>query len=172
MNNIFKKRFTVSRTISALQNLVGGGRLSQRKNRPGSIRMMDGFTLIELLVVIAIIAVIMSVGVANLITAQKQARDAARKEILNNIQSAFEQTYAATTLYPVDESDIETAFDDGVIPVDPKNSDDYVLSWNMAPDEYCVCAKLESGIGNADLATTSQCNWNQEGEYYCIQNKQ
>ena len=131
-----------------------------------------GFTLIELLVVIAIIAVIMSVGVANLITAQKQARDAARREIIGNIQSAFEQNYAATQAYPTDASEIDATFDDGVAPSDPKNSNDYVLTWNVAFDEYCVCAKLESGGGNADLATTSQCNWNQEGEYYCIQNKQ
>lgn len=132
-----------------------------------------GFTLIELLVVIAIIAIITSIGVANLITAQKQARDAARREIIGNIQSAFEQTYAATQAYPLDESEIDASFDDGVAPSDPKDSLEYTITWNTNASEYCVCAKLESGNGNADSAGTStQCNWNQGGEYYCIQNKQ
>jgi prepilin-type N-terminal cleavage/methylation domain-containing protein len=132
-----------------------------------------GFTLIELLVVIAIIAVITSVGVANLITAQKQARDAARKEILGNIQSAFEQNYAATQAYPVGDAEIAASFDDGVAPTDPKDSSEYVLTWNTVADEYCVCAKLESGAGNADTPdVATQCNWSDGGEYYCIQNKQ
>ncbi len=132
-----------------------------------------GFTLIELLVVIAIIAIITSIGVANLITAQKQARNAARREIMGNIQVAFEQNYATSTSYPVGESEINASFDDGIAPLDPKNSGEYIISWNTTQTEYCVCAKLESGQGNADDAGGSTvCNWNSTGEYYCIQNKQ
>ncbi len=143
------------------------------KNSPGFIRMMDGFTLIELLVVIAIIAIITSVGVANLITAQKQARDSARREILGNIQSAFEQNYAATQLYPVGTTEINASFDDGVAPSDPKDSTEFTITWNTLATEYCVCAKLESGSGNADTpGVSTQCNWNNGGEYYCVQNKQ
>lgn len=135
--------------------------------------LKKGFTLIELLVVIAIIAIITSIGVANLITAQKQARDAARREIIGNIQSAFEQNYAATGAYPVGTTEINASFDDGVAPSDPKDSLEYTITWNTTVSEYCVCAKLESGGGNADTAGVStQCNWNSAGEYYCIQNKQ
>jgi general secretion pathway protein G len=132
-----------------------------------------GFTLIELLVVIAIISVITSIGVANLITAQKQARDAARREILGNAQSAFEQYYAANGNYPLTEDDIDASFDNGVAPIDPKDSAEYVIEWNTSQSEYCVCATLESGSGNADTPESStQCNWNDGGAYYCIQNKQ
>jgi general secretion pathway protein G len=138
-----------------------------------TLSLPKGFTLIELLVVIAIIAIITSIGVANLITAQKQARDAARREIMGNTQSAFEQYYAANTSYPVGTTEINSAFDDGVAPSDPKDSTEFTITWNTAIDEYCVCAKLESGNGNADTAGVStQCNWNNGGEYYCIQNKQ
>lgn len=88
-----KKGFTVSRLISAVKNLVGGGRLSQRKNRPGSIRMMDGFTLIELMIAITIISVMASFG----FSAYSSARDrqiglAATEQILTFLQS--NQSYA------------------------------------------------------------------------------
>lgn len=136
-------------------------------------KFKKGFTLIELLVVIAIISIITSIGVANLITAQKQARDAARREIIGNIQSAFEQNYSATGTYPVGTSEINASFDDGIAPSDPKDSTEFTLTWNTAVNEYCVCAKLESGNGNADTAgVATECNWNTSGEYYCIQNKQ
>lgn len=131
-----------------------------------------GFTLIELLVVIAIIAIITSIGVANLITAQKQARDAARREMIGNTQSAFEQYYSANQVYPTDQTEASSAFDNGAVPTDPKNSGDYLIDWNLSSSEYCICAKLESGNGNADQASSTQCTWNSGGDYYCIQNKQ
>lgn len=129
-----------------------------------------GFTLIELLVAIAIIAIITSIGVANLLTAQKQARDAARREIIGNVQSAFEQYYAEYGEYPAGVEG--TAFESGSIPVDPKNSGSYVLSWAVAADNYCVCATLESGSGNASAPSGTTCNWSSTDVYYCGQNKQ
>lgn len=132
--------------------------------------LKSGFTLIELLVAIAIVAIITSIGVANLLTAQKQARDAARQEIIGNVQSAFEQYYAEFGAYPVGNED--AAFEGGVRPLDPKNSGDSILSWNVAADEYCVCAKLESGTGNASAPSGTSCNWDSTDEYYCGQNKQ
>lgn len=133
--------------------------------------LKKGFTLIELLVVIAIIAIITSIGVANLLTAQKQARDAARKTIINNVQGAFEQYYSETGAYPVGNEDV--AFESGVAPVDPKNSDQYVITWNIAADEYCVCVTLESAAGNAnDPGASTTCDWSPTGTSYCGQNKQ
>lgn len=135
------------------------------------INIKKGFTLIELLVAIAIIAIITSIGIANLLTAQKQARDAARREIINNVQSAFEQYYAETSTYPVDDEGL--AFESGIKPTDPKNSGSYVISWNVADTTYCVCATLESSIGNADAPSgPASCNWSSSGTYYCAQNKQ
>lgn len=135
------------------------------------INLAHGFTLIELLVVIAIIAIITSIGIANLITAQKQARDSARKEIIGNIQSAFEQFYAETGAYPLSGAE-GSAFENGVAPADPKNNSEYTLSWNLATDEYCVCAKLENGTGNAQIPTGTTCTWSASDVYYCAQNKQ
>ncbi len=84
-----KKGFTVSRTISALQNLVGGGRLSQRKNRPGSISMMDGFTLIELMIAITIISVMVSLGLSAYGKArERQIGVSAGETIISILQSA------------------------------------------------------------------------------------
>lgn len=132
--------------------------------------MKKGFTLTELLVVIAIIAIITSIGIASLITAQKQARDSARREIINNVQTAFEQYYAENTAYPVGV--VATAFENGIAPVDPKNSGAYVINYQVASDTYCVCATLESSLGNANDAVTSTCSWSATGTSYCGQNKQ
>ena len=60
-----------------------------------------GFTLIELLVVISIIAILVGFGTARYITAEKGARDTARKSDLNQYRIALEN-YASSnnSLYP------------------------------------------------------------------------
>lgn len=135
-------------------------------------KIKKGFTLIELLVVIAIIGIVMSIGVANLITAQKQARDANRRQIIHNIQTAFEQFYAGTGSYP-DSTSIGAAFDNGSAPTDPKNSGAYIINYSgTSSSAYCVCATLEGGGGNASGASGTSCTWVEDGDYYCAQNKQ
>lgn len=135
-------------------------------------KVKNGFTLIELLVVIAIIGIVMSIGVANLITAQKQARDASRRQIIHNIQTAFEQYYAGTGTYP-DSSSVGSAFDNGSAPTDPKDSGEYTIDYsNVSSTAYCICATLEGGGGNASGATGTSCTWVDGGDYYCAQNKQ
>jgi prepilin-type N-terminal cleavage/methylation domain-containing protein len=130
-------------------------------------RFKKGFTLIELLVVVSIIGVLASVAVANFITAQKQARDASRKQIITNIQSAFEQYYAQTGEYP--SSSPDEAFENGELPVDPKNENPYVINWEVSDSQYCVCATLETGAGNA---SNDSCAWSDTGSYFCGINKQ
>lgn len=127
-----------------------------------------GFTLIELLVVIAIIAIITSIGVANLITAQKQARDSARREIIGNVQSAFEQYFAEFSAYPL--ASPGSAFESGTIPVDPKNSSPYTINWVVNANDYCVCANMEMGNGNSSNQTCT--SWSDTGTYYCAKNRQ
>ena len=130
-----------------------------------------GFTLIELLVVIAIIGIVMSIGVANFVTAQKQARDSSRQQIIHNIQTAFEQYYASNSSYP--SSDPSLAFDNNTLPTDPKNSDEYVINYNFIDaDSYCVCATLEAAVGNASAPSSSACSWSTSGTNYCAENKQ
>lgn len=136
------------------------------------IMIKKGFTLVELLVVIAIISIITSVGVANLITAQKQARNTARREIINNVQSAFEQYYAEVGEYPSGGSE-GLAFEGGIAPSDPKDSGEFIIDYsNITDSEYCVCATLEDSVGNATTPITSACSWSPTGTYYCAQNKQ
>ena len=129
-----------------------------------------GFTLIELLVVIAIIAIITSIGTANLITAQKQARDSARREIIGNVQNAFEQYYAEFGVYPVGPSE-GAAFETNTKPKDPKDPTTTITWGTTASDEYCVCASMEMGNGNS---TNAACAWSEASTsmYYCAKNRQ
>lgn len=59
-----------------------------------------GFTLIELLVVIAIIGILSSVVLASLSAARSKSRDARRVADLDQIRSALEIYYDASTTYP------------------------------------------------------------------------
>lgn len=97
---MIKKGFTISRIISALQDLVGGGRLSQQKNRPGFIRMMNGFTLIELLIVITIIGVLTALITTNLQGARSRARDTRRKSDLRAIEQSLRLYYNDAKQFP------------------------------------------------------------------------
>ena len=82
-----------------------------------------GFTLIELLIAVSIIAILVSIGTASFLRAQKQARDSQRKSDLGELRSALEQFYGDNNRSPIDN-------DDGQIqcgnPLSP-------LSWNENP---------------------------------------
>ncbi len=131
--------------------------------------MKKGFTLIELLVVISIIGVLVAVATANLITAQKQARDTRRFSDMQGAQTAFESYYAANQEYPDTDPERSSAFDSGVLPLDPKSVS---YSWLSDLDSYCLCATLESKPGNASGSSTDGCTWSDLGPYFCVQNRQ
>ncbi|MFH2019727.1 MAG: type II secretion system protein [bacterium] len=135
-----------------------------------------GFTLIELLVVIAILGILLSIISVNLVTAQKQARDARRLQDLESIQTSFESYFAETGTYPTLSPDTRTeAFEGGVIPSDPKNIGDFQYDWEQTEtDAYCICAALETRTGNSSaVSTSSTCNtWDTTGTFFCIQSKQ
>lgn len=134
-------------------------------------KIKSAFTLIELLVVITIIAIIASIGVANLMIAQKQARDSARREIISNIQSAYEQYFAEYGLYPVAPGE-GAAFESGTKPKDPRDPSTSLTWGTSSSATYCICATLELSSGNANAPAGSTCNWADSGNYYCAQNKQ
>lgn len=128
-----------------------------------------GFTLIELLIVITIIAIITSIGAASMITAQKQARDSARREIISNVQSAYEQYFAETGTYPY--LNPSAAFENSTVPKDPKDTGVYTINWSsITTDTYCVCATMELSYGNA--ANQACTTWSDTGAYYCAKNRQ
>ena len=127
-----------------------------------------GFSLIELLVVISIIAIITSIAVANFITAQRQARDSARKEIITNAQTALEQYYAEYSAYP--SLDHTLAFSSGTLPTDPKNTPPYQINWTINAQDYCICATMENSTGNS--AVQNCTSWADSQAYYCAINKQ
>lgn len=131
-------------------------------------KIRSGFTLIELLVVISIIGILVVIATANMITAQKQARDSRRMEDMQSIQSAFETYYAINTAYPID-GQIDTAFDSTIRPEDPKGT---TYSWLTDADSYCVCATMESKPGNASGSSADSCTWATGGTYFCVQNRQ
>jgi len=137
------------------------------------INLKKGFTLIELLVVISILGILISVISVNLVTAQKQARDARRLEDLTNIQTAFESYFVEYGSYPVASptNNIANAFDGGIIPTDPKSTSSYIWTYTSTA-AYCVCASLETATGNASVPASTTCTWNSSGTYLCIQNKQ
>jgi len=62
--------------------------------------MKKGFTLIELIVVIAIIAVMIAIAVPNLLSARERARDASKKQELNEMKTAIRLFYNDFQYYP------------------------------------------------------------------------
>ena len=137
------------------------------------LSLWKGFTLIELLVVMAILGILISVITINFITAQKQARDARRKEDVSMSQSALEQHYAVYGAYP-DAGSVEDAFESGTVPTDPKSGDGYDYIWNVTPTAYCVCAVMEKQVGNAATPSGTSCNWNMgtDATHLCAQSQQ
>jgi prepilin-type N-terminal cleavage/methylation domain-containing protein len=60
------------------------------------------FSLIELLVVISIIAVLLAVALPNFLSARERARDARRKQEVNEMKSALRLYYSDHQTYPAD----------------------------------------------------------------------
>lgn len=132
-----------------------------------------GFTLLELLVVISIIGILMAFGVVAYSTAQQKSRDAKRIADIKAMQNGFEQyasahsgLYAACATMKAD-----TSIFPGGAPVDPKTELDYDCEANLTNATYCICATLDTTIGNA---TDSDCTGlgTANSAYYCLTNLQ
>ena len=141
------------------------------KNCQIFINRQSGFTLMELLVVISIIGVLIGVVSFAFSTAQRQGRNARRRQDIKESQNAFEQYFAEFGAYPT-VATIDDAFQ-STRPTDPKNSGGYVYNWTYVDaNGYCVCAVLEDETGNADAPGSTTCTLNSAGTNFCAQSQQ
>lgn len=126
-----------------------------------------GFTLLELLIVISIIAILIGLSSVSYSTAQKKSRNSKRRGDIKAVQTAFEQYNSINSGYIANCTTMSTSLPLG-LPIDPKNISPYVYAYSC-PDtiSYCVCADLETEIGNSD---TSSCTYTGVGTktYYCL----
>jgi prepilin-type N-terminal cleavage/methylation domain-containing protein len=133
-----------------------------------------GFTLLEILVVISIIGILVALSATAFSVAQKKSRDARRQGDLKQMQTAFEQYYATpenNSSYTNCNAMSTDSFPGGSRPVDPKTNVAYACQGDA--DEYCACALLESGTGNAtDTAGSTTCSFGTPGDYFCVSNLQ
>ena len=120
-----------------------------------------GFTLVELLVVISIIAILITIGLSSLSTAQKKERDAKRKSDIKEIQNALEQYYSiCSSRYPTPAGSFYTSIVCTspsiavmpTIPSDPRGATPYYcptpVATNCAGTAYTVCAGMEAETSN------------------------
>lgn len=137
----------------------------------------NAFTLLEILVVISIIGILVVLGTAAYSTAQKKGRDARRKADIKALQNGFEQYYSKNGAYPLD---VGAANDPAIfpagVPKDPKNTGTSFYDISLSADAFCVCALLESSVGNASelpAPSTTSCVYSETGgDYYCLSNLQ
>ncbi|MCC6711196.1 MAG: type II secretion system protein [Candidatus Pacebacteria bacterium] len=138
-----------------------------------------GFSLLELLVVISIMGILIALGTVAFSTVQKKGRDSRRRADIKAMQDAFEQYRADNTGY--EACTTMASYDSGSgpimpggLPTDPKNADTYIYNTSDGCDAtgYCICAAMEGGIGNAEAATGTSCNFSSSGSYYCLTNLQ
>ncbi|PIR59683.1 MAG: hypothetical protein COU68_04370 [Candidatus Pacebacteria bacterium CG10_big_fil_rev_8_21_14_0_10_45_6] len=135
-------------------------------------KFRTGFTLIELLVVISIIGILSAIGLTAFTNAQKKARDAKRIGDMKAYQSTYEQYYATTGGSSYSTCGNMNVDFPGGVPSDPKSSNPaYAPECNTS--NYCVCATLESELGNSELGTTDCLGlYGTPSGFFCVQNLQ
>lgn len=135
-------------------------------------KTQKGFTLLELLVVIGIIGLLASILVVNLTSARRRARDTKRVADIRNLQTASEDYYGKNGKYPTLISDLVTAGNIPIWPLDPLtpsgtvctgNSDNcywyayYTPAGALGPQSYSLGASLEDS-GSQLLNQSRNCN--------------
>ena len=140
-----------------------------KKNSLLKTKRQRGFTLLELLVVVSIISILLALGVVAFSTAQRKSRDAKRQGDIKAMQDGFEQFYAVEGSYD-GACAAGSEYFPGGLPVDPKDQTAYAC--DDGEDDYCVCATLETGGGNATSVSCDDYGSTSDGDYYCLTNLQ
>lgn len=134
-----------------------------------------GFSLVELMVVISVIAVLMAVITVSFTTAQRKGRDTVRREDIGTIQKALEQYFVTNGNYPTGSgcSAVTSTADflPAGMPTDPRPTANYTITCDATGSTYCICAGLETEVGNSD---TNACAFDTSGDEdnYCLINQQ
>lgn len=133
-----------------------------------------GFSLLELLVVISIIGILIALGAVAYSTAQRKGRDAKRRADIKAYQDGFEQYHADNGDYGTCALMSTTTYFPGGAPVESKpNHGAYVCAAPSGSYEYCVCALLETGGGNAtSMACADYGPPSSDKDCYCLTNLQ
>lgn len=125
----------------------------------------NGFTLIELLVVIFIISVLTGIILPNMMSARERARDAKRKQDLEEIKTALRLYYNDNQAYPTGTIPSGEFGTDGEymksVPTDPVNSGNHVYSYSQTDsgDGFLLEATLEN-VGDGDISRSqAQCGY-------------
>lgn len=137
--------------------------------------MKNGFTLIELLVGIVILGILGSFTFANVFNGLPKARDAQRKNDLEQLQTALQLYYQDNNEYPA-LTKCESTTDDcwstllvknntnqsryiKIIPKDPiNNSDHHYYYCSSATDKYTLVANLENVQDKEKTSDTEDCS--------------
>ena len=98
--------------------------------------MKKGFSLIELLVVIAIMAVLTAIALPNFLSARERARDAKRKQEMNEMKNALRLYYNDYQMYPI-------AASGGIGKLN------YISGCGLEGNAMCPCTSVEQNAGFA-----------------------
>ena len=122
-----------------------------------SFKKQGGFTLLELLIVIVIIGILALLIIPNITSAPKKARDTKRKTDITTLRKGLEEYFVNNNVYPpttgtvgptgaLVELTVGSAPIVKVLPVDPKNTGNYVYSYTPANTNstYTLNACLEN----------------------------
>lgn len=112
-------------------------------------KVKRGFTLIELLIVISIIALLVALGTYSYNNAQIKARDAKRKQDVNNVKKALQLYFEDNDTYPNSLNSLSTPPNPYLteVPQDPKGGNYiYVFPTGSCPPTcYSITTCLENG---------------------------
>lgn len=146
------------------------GKVPQVSKVPNVSKARRGFTLIELLVVISIIGILIALSGVAFQSARQSARDAVRKTDLADVRSALEVyrtdcgTYPATLTFGAQLVGAESSCSGNVyhskLPQDPISAS-YSYKYTLAGSTYTLCARLETGSGDAGCGSCGDavCNY-------------